>query len=1068
MLSNRLTFSLASLVVLLVFLFVATSVTEAQTRPTVTKIEADPATTTQARNAFVVRVTFSTAITVANFDPAAATDVRIQGLTATGEISGGVIAGSALATVPLATGGGNTATAKVITFTVADFSATTTTRQLEIEILNRAVDDNIGKTEVLMGLPPVVTDMVSVTAAPVSGAPAQFTVTFKFGDGTTAPATLPTATDVRIDPTGSATVSNFVISTNTATPGIYTATVSLLAGTTSVTVDVDPSFAAPAAENGSVMLRPGQDPSADTGARSTVGATLADDTVTLSGMILKNGFDVIEASDLPDLNSFFVVGGTISLIAKKGTGATARTAKDVVISEILWGVDQAKGTATERAVHQFIELYNTTGTDIDLSGMTLEFNRTSVVPTDPGDGNIYLDQVSNVYLTGWAVDIGQSGRLSGNNQNFVPVDLVSMYRNIDYVKVEKAPAGDAPTKAERDAQLKDFPDGKVKGSWKASTKFYMTGIIASKEAKHIVSVSVLTPTAVPYSPVIINEIGSFPDANKKSNWIELRAIADVNLKNYQLSYITDDAADEAKETALIHFNKDKDQNLVAGDILLIVNDSPRDTMLARGKKFGDKDGVTPDEEQDPRGGVHEESMYYDADGNLDKLSELTEAFLLVLRSEPKANHEKIVDLTGTYFHPDTDKAYRTAIFPLQGAGKGHDDVVDGDPPEVFRPGYAYERKKADAGTAEHTWGVVGYTGIGYDREAPMDGQYGGTPGFPNNALKSKPADISSDVVTISEIMVFSQDGQFPQWIELRNSSSTLGVNLDNWKLRVENVGDVTARQSVTIDLPNGFRLPPNGTILIVTRPGTASDELSKSRVINLYADIETRRKIEVTGPRYTLLSTEGFTLKLFGDGQKDTDASPVDIVTIDADMLTEEMIGNRSGRISLIRYYGDGVPGAWGSSMGSNQVSNLLSEQYYGHRNDIGTPGWYPGGALPVSLSSFRPMRDKATGAVVIRWATESELDNAGFNILRSETKTGEFKVINLKGIIPGHGTTSEKHTYEWTDTTAKPNVVYYYQIEDVSLDGKRTTLRTTHLRGNVTAAGKATTTWADLKTLRK
>ena len=78
--------------------------------------------------------------------------------------------------------------------------------------------------------------------------------------------------------------------------------------------------------------------------------------------------------------------------------------------------------------------------------------------------------------------------------------------------------------------------------------------------------------------------------------------------------------------------------------------------------------------------------------------------------------------------------------------------------------------------------------------------------------------------------------------------------------------------------------------------------------------------------------------------------------------------------------------------------------------------------------------------------------------------REGEFKVVNLKGIIPGHGTTSEKHTYEWKDTTAKPNVVYYYQIEDVSLDGKRTTLARTHLRGNVNAAGKLTTTWSQLK----
>ena len=43
--------------------------------------------------------------------------------------------------------------------------------------------------------------------------------------------------------------------------------------------------------------------------------------------------------------------------------------------------------------------------------------------------------------------------------------------------------------------------------------------------------------------------------------------------------------------------------------------------------------------------------------------------------------------------------------------------------------------------------------------------------------------------------------------------------------------------------------------------------------------------------------------------------------------------------------------------------------------------------------------------------------------------------------MIPGAGTTSEKQFYTYTDTIAQPNVVYYYQIEDVSLDGNRQTL---------------------------
>ena len=67
--------------------------------------------------------------------------------------------------------------------------------------------------------------------------------------------------------------------------------------------------------------------------------------------------------------------------------------------------------------------------------------------------------------------------------------------------------------------------------------------------------------------------------------------------------------------------------------------------------------------------------------------------------------------------------------------------------------------------------------------------------------------------------------------------------------------------------------------------------------------------------------------------------------------------------------------------------------------------------------------------------------------------------------MIAGAGTTSEKQSYTYTDTTAQPNIVYYYQIEDVSLDGHRQTLtRAYRLKGHIGAAGKATTTWGELK----
>ena len=119
------------------------------------------------------------------------------------------------------------------------------------------------------------------------------------------------------------------------------------------------------------------------------------------------------------------------------------------------------------------------------------------------------------------------------------------------------------------------------------------------------------------------------------------------------------------------------------------------------------------------------------------------------------------------------------------------------------------------------------------------------------------------------------------------------------------------------------------------------------------------------------------------------------------------------------------------------------------------------GEPLPVNLSHFRA--ELTDAGVVLRWVTESELNNAGFNILRSETKNSEFKIIN-SALIQGAGTTSERHDYTWKDTTAKPNVVYYYRIEDISHAGIRKQLATVRMRGYVSAAGKLTTKWGDLK----
>ena len=191
------------------------------------------------------------------------------------------------------------------------------------------------------------------------------------------------------------------------------------------------------------------------------------------------------------------------------------------------------------------------------------------------------------------------------------------------------------------------------------------------------------------------------------------------------------------------------------------------------------------------------------------------------------------------------------------------------------------------------------------------------------------------------------------------------------------------------------------------------------------------------------------------DGRRDT---PQEVDTSPADRTSQEVDTSPADRTSR---RGDTPPKP--EPEPKTHPTDIPPPNPPGAKDPPGTPP-----PVPVELSNFRPVRQKETGAVVITWSTQSELNNAGFFIKRSQQRNGKFKVINAT-MVPGAGTSSEKQSYTYTDTTAQPNVVYYYQIEDVSLDGNRQTLtRGIRLKGHVGAAGKATTLWGELKSSRK
>ena len=371
-------------------------------------------------------------------------------------------------------------------------------------------------------------------------------------------------------------------------------------------------------------------------------------------------------------------------------------------------------------------------------------------------------------------------------------------------------------------------------------------------------------------------------------------------------------------------------------------------------------------------------------------------------------------------------------------------------------------------------------------------------------------------IYISEIM-FAGGGRLPQWIEIANGSRTEEINLSGWTITVDNAAadaDVSVGATAEFTIPKGTMISMSGqddtpsTILVVTEKGrnNLTGPLASGQVINLSEDNEVELILAgvVTG-KYTLLSGMAFMVTL-APPEPDPTKPPAGETknakairsaaekTAKAKRIkASDMAGNlgadggaawalpmaEDGRSSIIRGHIQVTRGPAGPDDGTMmenwvlasdtnfaQVTHIRASSFYGAANDVGTPGFRAGGALPVELSHFSPVRDKVTGAVVITWSTQSELNNAGFFIKRSQQADGRVQSHQRGNDCQGAGTTSEKQSYTYNDTTAQPNVVYYYQIEDVSLDGNRQTLtRGIRLRGHVSVAGKLTTLWGDLKT---
>ena len=601
MLSNRLTFSLVSLIMILVLVLASTSVMAA--KPVLTIKEVDGTT----RTSLTISVSSTDSHTFDEWvvlDPAyflvdklgrkiiaaTGTGVNADGSTdfyggdAPGDV---VIADSFAPKDPFDADNpgfapGSPLRLSTVRFTVAyalpssgagshpaTGSTATTARAIMVMVKANAVRsgaDLNDATDATFDLPPILnpgTDTgedgtLAITGGTSVTSPYMVTLTFT---GTDAPDPVPSPMyDFMYDPypariSDLSAVTSTVATTATASTHVYTFMVEPAAGSTSLTITVDPAYAQDAMGM-DIPAHEVTDAPADAvlGAKkfhvytSVSNASIEIDAAKSFSKSVDSGLTATNLADLLRLGGTIEValnvgakGSTTHTVVSDGATAAditaaeaAKAAYRLIISEVMWGLDGTSTTA------QWIEVYNNGAALKAMDSVKLTFHK-NVKRDNIGKAVTYgtdttpyvvVDRMSTINRFGsvWAPK-GQSGApASGVGTAAVAAtDVISMYRKVGL----DAGAYKAKADAKIDGVvtgLDGLGDGGEAGSWEASvSRTNITGrYVGSPGAVHVTHGGAggitagfgTNPASFAATGVIINEVRNDPsDANL--DWIEL-------------------------------------------------------------------------------------------------------------------------------------------------------------------------------------------------------------------------------------------------------------------------------------------------------------------------------------------------------------------------------------------------------------------------------------------------------------------------------------------------------------------------------------------------------------------
>jgi hypothetical protein len=112
-------------------------------------------------------------------------------------------------------------------------------------------------------------------------------------------------------------------------------------------------------------------------------------------------------------------------------------------------------------------------------------------------------------------------------------------------------------------------------------------------------------------------------------------------------------------------------------------------------------------------------------------------------------------------------------------------------------------------------------------------------------------------------------------------------------------------------------------------------------------------------------------------------------------------------------------------SIVSENTANV--KRFLFSNSPLGTP-------LPVELSTFSALQ---IGSIVaLKWRTETEINNFGFDVERANDLNGSAQLWNKVGFVEGNGNSNSPKDYSFSDT---PNFgsKYYYRLKQIDSDGQ-------------------------------